>query len=122
MEEDEYILKRKKNNQSVKKCRENEKRKIELAQMELEEYKKENKLLDEKYTSLQKELAVLKSLFIQNSCEKCEDSESPIIENLNSNTTSCHKESESVARASEVNNESDLSVFELDIFAKNLKS
>jgi len=67
MEEENYKLKREKNNQSVKKCRENEKRKMELATEKLEEYKKENKLLDEKYTSLQKELAVLKSLFIQSS-------------------------------------------------------
>ena len=67
MDEEDYKLKREKNNQSVKKCRLNEKRKIELATEKLEEYKKEHKMLDDKYSSLQKELKVLKSLFFESS-------------------------------------------------------
>ncbi len=63
--DEEYKLKRERNNESVKRCRENEKKKIEAAQTKLDEYKKENKLLESKYASLQKELSVLKSLFIQ---------------------------------------------------------
>ena len=34
---------------------------------QLDEYKKENKMLEDKYTNLQKELSVLKSLFMQSS-------------------------------------------------------
>ena len=67
MDEEDYKQKREKNNQSVKKCRLNEKRKIEMATEKLEQYKKEHKMLDDKYSSLQKELSVLKSLFFESS-------------------------------------------------------
>lgn len=67
MDEDSYKLKREKNNQSVKKCRENEKKKVEIATVKLDEFKKENKSLEDKYESLKKELGVLKSLFMQSS-------------------------------------------------------
>ena len=66
-DDENYKLKREKNNQSVKKCRENEKKKVEMATEKLEEYKKENKSLEDKYESLKKELGVLKSLFMQSS-------------------------------------------------------
>ena len=68
MEDDEeYKLKRERNNESVKKCRMNEKKKIETATAKLDDYKKENKMLEEKYSGLEKELKVLKSLFLQSS-------------------------------------------------------
>ncbi len=67
MDDEDYKQKRERNNQSVKKCRLNEKRKIELATEKLEQYKKEHKMLDDKYSSLQKELSVLKSLFFESS-------------------------------------------------------
>jgi hypothetical protein len=73
--DDEYKLKREKNNQSVKKCRENEKRKVEEATEKLEEYKRENKSLEDKYSNLQKELAVLKSLFSQSTATASENSD-----------------------------------------------
>ncbi len=73
--DDEYKLKREKNNQSVKKCRENEKRKVEEATEKLEEYKRENKSLEDKYSNLQKELAVLKSLFSQSTATSSENSD-----------------------------------------------
>lgn len=85
---DEYKLKREKNNQSVKKCRENEKRKVEEATEKLEEYKKENKALEEKYSSLQKELSVLKSLFTQSTAtvpSNSEDNQPSTNESTNSN-------------------------------------
>lgn len=66
-DEEEYKQKREKNNESVKKCRLNEKKKIEAASAKLDEYKKENKMLEDKYSNLQKELNVLKSLFLQSS-------------------------------------------------------
>jgi hypothetical protein len=60
---DEYKLKRKRNNESVQKCRMNEKKRVESARIQLDAYKQEEKELDEKYANLQKELQVLKSLF-----------------------------------------------------------
>lgn len=66
-DEEEYKQKREKNNESVKKCRLNEKKKIEAASAKLDDYKKENKMLEDKYSNLQKELNVLKSLFLQSS-------------------------------------------------------
>jgi hypothetical protein len=66
-EENEYKLKRKRNNESVKQCRERDKLKIEKAREDVEKYKSENLTLKEKYEELQKELNVLKSLFNQNS-------------------------------------------------------
>lgn len=85
---DEYKLRREKNNQSVKKCRENEKRKVEEATEKLEEYKKENKALEEKYSSLQKELSVLKSLFTQSAAtvpSSSEENQTATSEKINSN-------------------------------------
>ena len=66
-DEEEYKQKREKNNESVKKCRLNEKKKVEAASAKLDDYKKENKMLEDKYSNLQKELNVLKSLFLQSS-------------------------------------------------------
>ena len=63
MSEEERKRKRERNNESVKKCRQNEKLKISHASEELAKHKKEYTELEEKYKSLQKELQVLKSLF-----------------------------------------------------------
>jgi len=126
MEEENYKLKREKNNQSVKKCRENEKRKMELATEKLEEYKKENKLLDEKYTGLQKELAVLKSLFIQssasNSAPVSGQSENSECQNkkqksdVESTTQKASKEPREEVKASDL-----LEPFEFDILSANFE-
>lgn len=121
MEEENYKLKREKNNQSVKKCRENEKRKMELATEKLEEYKKENKLLDEKYTSLQKELAVLKSLFIQSSASNSapsghsEDSECQN-KKQKPDVEATSKEPREEVKASDI-----LEPFEFDILSANFE-
>lgn len=71
MSEDDHRRKRDKNNESVRKCRENEKKKIEEGQKELDKMKKENKELEEKYSNLQKELQLLKSLFQNSSRADC---------------------------------------------------
>lgn len=63
MGDDDRRRKREKNNESVRKCRMNEKLKIQSAQEELIKYKKEYQELVEKYSSLQKELGTLRSLF-----------------------------------------------------------
>ena len=63
MNDDDRKRKREKNNESVRKCRQNEKLKIESAKKELEKYKQEYQELAEKYESLQKELRTLRSLF-----------------------------------------------------------
>ena len=62
-EDDEKKRKRERNNESVRKCRQNEKKKISGASEELVRYKQEYKELERKYENLQKELQVLKSLF-----------------------------------------------------------
>jgi predicted nuclease with TOPRIM domain len=59
----EYVLKRQRNNESVRKCRSAEKEKIKMTKEKLEKFKNENKLLDEKLANMKKELQVLKSLF-----------------------------------------------------------
>lgn len=59
----EYTEKRKRNNESVKKCRENEKQKIKEAEEKSKKLKDENKALEEKLSSMKKEVGVLKSLF-----------------------------------------------------------
>jgi hypothetical protein len=63
MSEEERKRKRERNNESVRKCRQNEKKKINTASEELDNYKKEYRELEEKYLNLQKELQTLKSLF-----------------------------------------------------------
>jgi hypothetical protein len=63
MSEEERKRKRERNNESVRKCRQNEKKKISTASEELERYKKEYRELEEKYQMLQRELQTLKSLF-----------------------------------------------------------
>lgn len=63
IDDDDHRRKREKNNESVRKCRMNEKLKIQSAQEELAKYKKEYQELVEKYSSLQKELGTLRSLF-----------------------------------------------------------
>jgi hypothetical protein len=73
MSKDDYRLKREKNNQSVKRCRMNEKNKIEKATIKLEEYKKESQMLEEKYACLQKELNTLKSLFFDSANSSSSD-------------------------------------------------
>ena len=60
---DDYKIKRMRNNESVKKCRKNERNRIQATKQKLEHYVNENKSLEEKYSNLQKELQVLKSLF-----------------------------------------------------------
>ena len=62
-DEEEYKKKRERNNKSVQKCRENEKKKVQEAKVLLEQHKKENKELEAKCGNLEKELQVLKSLF-----------------------------------------------------------
>ena len=62
-----YKDKRKRNNESVKKCRENEKQKIEETRVKSKKLKQENEALEEKLTSLKKEVDVLKSLFEKSS-------------------------------------------------------
>ena len=65
----EYVEKRKRNNESVKKCRENEKQKIKDAEEKSKKLKEENKLLSDKLSSMRKEVGVLKSLFESTSKE-----------------------------------------------------
>ena len=72
-DEEEYKQKRERNNESVKRCRMNEKKKIEAATAKLDEFKKENKMLEDKYSTLQKELNVLKSLFLQSAGSEIND-------------------------------------------------
>jgi archaellum component FlaC len=79
-DEKEYKLKRERNNESVKKCRMNEKKKIETATAKLEEFKKENKMLEDKYSGLQKELNILKSLFLQSAGSEINDKSKQISE------------------------------------------
>jgi len=79
-DEKEYKLKRERNNESVKKCRMNEKKKIEAATAKLEEFKKENKMLEDKYSGLQKELSILKSLFLQSAGSEINDKSKQISE------------------------------------------
>jgi len=79
-DEKEYKLKRERNNESVKKCRMNEKKKIEAATAKLEEFKKENKMLEDKYSGLQKELNILKSLFLQSAGSEINDKSKQISE------------------------------------------
>ena len=79
-DEKEYKLKRERNNESVKKCRMNEKKKIETATAKLEEFKKENKMLEDKYSGLQKELSILKSLFLQSAGSEINDKSKQISE------------------------------------------
>lgn len=62
-DDDERRMRRERNNQSVRKCRENEKKKVENARNDLAKHKRDNRDLEEKYSSLRKELDVLKSLF-----------------------------------------------------------
>lgn len=62
-DDEEYKKKRERNNKSVQKCRENEKKKVQEAKVLLEQHKKENKELEAKCGNLEKELQVLKSLF-----------------------------------------------------------
>lgn len=73
MDDEDRKRKRERNNESVRKCRQNEKKKIETARDELEKYKNEYTELEDKYTTLQKELQVLKSLF-QSSAGNCSNS------------------------------------------------
>jgi chromosome segregation ATPase len=62
-DEDSKKRKRERNNESVRKCRQNEKKKINTASQELDKYKQEYRELEDKYMTLQKELQTLKSLF-----------------------------------------------------------
>ena len=64
-----YVEKRKRNNESVKKCRENEKTKIKEAEEKSRRLKEENRQLSDRLTSLRKEVGVLKSLFESTSKE-----------------------------------------------------
>lgn len=63
MSEDEKKQRRAKNNESVRKCRENEKLRIESAKQKLAKSKQDYKELQQKYEALQKELETFKSLF-----------------------------------------------------------
>ncbi len=62
-QDEDYKQRRERNNESVKRCRENEKKKIQMAREELEKHKNENIELERKCSSLEKELETLKSLF-----------------------------------------------------------
>ena len=62
-DDDEYKQKRERNNLSVQKCRTNDKERMELARVQLEEYKREDQRLQVVQADLKKELQVLKSLF-----------------------------------------------------------
>ena len=64
-DEDEYKRKRMKNNISVQRTREKQKKLVENAKVELEAFKIENENLKDKYESLKKELNLYKSLFTQ---------------------------------------------------------
>jgi hypothetical protein len=70
-DENEYKLKRKRNNESVKQCRERDKLKMQKAREDVEKFKNENQTLKEKYEALEKELNLLKSLFNQNNSVTC---------------------------------------------------
>lgn len=85
MDSDDYKEKRERNNRSVQKCRSNEKKKIETARKQLEHYKREEKELEEKYTSLQKELQVLKSLFKSSMSDQNEEEKSDELKDLPTN-------------------------------------
>jgi archaellum component FlaC len=79
-QDEDYKLRRERNNESVKRCRENEKKKIENAKEELERHKNENKELERKCSSLEKELETLKSLFRNSASAPTEE-----IDNLKNN-------------------------------------
>ena len=84
--DEDYKQKRERNNESVKRCRINEKKKIEDASQRLEESKRENKVLEEKYSSLQKQLQFLKSLFVQSTADNNQASSQPTNSQAASNT------------------------------------
>ena len=132
MDEDEYKQKRKKNNDSVKKCRENEKKKMEMATEKLEEFKKENKKLEETLSSKQKELSVLKSLFMQSSgvgkSTASASTSNDIPETVNLADTkeideTCINKKQKVTDENITHNGSDflLDPFELDIIPQNFE-
>lgn len=62
-DEEERKRRRERNNESVRKCRENEKKRVDKARADLAQHKQDNKELEEKYSSLRRELELLKSLF-----------------------------------------------------------
>ncbi|XP_048584356.1 CCAAT/enhancer-binding protein gamma-like [Nematostella vectensis] len=61
--DDEYIRKRERNNEAVRKSRKKAKQRIQETQQRVTELSKENEELRSKVTLLQKELSVLRSLF-----------------------------------------------------------
>jgi hypothetical protein len=83
MSDEDKKRKRERNNESVRKCRMNEKNKINKASEELSKHKQEYKELEEKYQALQKELQVLKSLFHAPAISSSTSDNNNVIDNNN---------------------------------------
>ena len=60
----EYLEKRKRKNEAIKKCREKAKAKAEETQRKVETLKKDNKMLEDKISVLGQEMQFLKDIFL----------------------------------------------------------
>lgn len=102
-EEDEHRRRRERNNESVRKCRENEKKRVEKAKSDLVRHKQDHKDLQDKYSSLRRELEVLKSLFHSSSSSPASSSAMATIQSNGTSVASTSAASGSAAGPSTEN-------------------